>query len=89
MEVSDEASLSCRAYRLDSTLRSRLSETGDFARGERTFGACITCHSLELNRNMTGPSLAEVWNRKSGSLASFPRYSPALKSAGIVWKARQ
>jgi cytochrome c len=29
--------------------------------------------------------LAEVWNRKSGSLASFPRYSPALKLAGIVW----
>src|SRR5215813_4454913 len=39
----------------------------------------------EPNRNMTGPSLAEIWNRKSGSLASFPRYSPALKSAGIVW----
>jgi cytochrome c len=34
---------------------------------------------------MTGPSLAEVWNRKSGSLPSFPRYSPALKSAGIIW----
>jgi cytochrome c len=34
---------------------------------------------------MTGPSLAEIWNRKSGSLASFPRYSPALKSAGILW----
>jgi cytochrome c len=33
----------------------------------------------------TGPSLAEVWNRKSGSLASFARYSPALKSAGIIW----
>jgi cytochrome c len=40
---------------------------------------------LEPNRNMTGPSLAEIWNRNSGSLASFPRYSPALKSAGIVW----
>src|SRR5258708_17943628 len=34
---------------------------------------------------MTGLSLAEIWNRKSGSLASFPRYSPALKSAGIIW----
>jgi cytochrome c len=47
--------------------------------------ACVACHSLEPNRNMTGPSLAEVWNRKSGSLPSFPRYSPALKSAGIIW----
>ena len=34
---------------------------------------------------MTGPSLADVWNRKAGSLASFSRYSPALKSASIVW----
>jgi cytochrome c2 len=49
------------------------------------YRACAACHSLEPNRNMTGPSLAEVWNRKAGSLASFPRYSPALKSAGIIW----
>lgn len=34
---------------------------------------------------MTGPSLADVWNRKAGSLASFSRYSDALKSANIVW----
>jgi cytochrome c len=45
----------------------------------------VACHSLEPNRNMTGPSLAEVWNRKSGSLPSFQRYSPALKSAGVIW----
>lgn len=34
---------------------------------------------------MTGPSLAEVWNRKAGSLPSFPRYSEAMKSSGLVW----
>jgi cytochrome c len=61
------------------------AESGDIAGGERIFRACVACHSLEPNRNMTGPSLAEIWNRKSGSLPSFPRYSPALKSAGIVW----
>ena len=61
------------------------AEPSNTANGERLYRACIACHSLEPNRNMTGPSLAEVWNRKSGSLASFPRYSPALKSAGIVW----
>jgi cytochrome c len=60
-------------------------EPGNAARGERMYRACVACHSLEPNRNMTGPSLAEIWNRRSGSLASFPRYSPALKSAGIVW----
>ena len=61
------------------------AEPGSAARGERMYRACVACHSLEPNRNMTGPSLAEVWNRKAGSLASFPRYSPALKSSGIVW----
>jgi cytochrome c len=62
-----------------------LAQSGDPARGERMYRACAACHSLEPNRNMTGPSLAEVWNRTAGSLASFPRYSAALKSSGIVW----
>ena len=62
-----------------------MAETGNAARGERIYRACVACHSLEPNRNMTGPTLAELWNRKSGSLASFPRYSSVLKSAGIIW----
>jgi cytochrome c len=62
-----------------------MAEQGTAARGERMYRACVACHSLEPNRNMTGPSLAEVWNRKAGSLASFPRYSSALKSSGIIW----
>jgi cytochrome c len=53
--------------------------------GARIFGACAACHSLAPDRNMTGPSLAELWNRKAGTLASFHRYSAALKSSGIVW----
>ena len=61
------------------------AQTGDATRGERMYRACVACHSLEPNRDMTGPSLAEIWNRRSGSLPSFPRYSPALKSAGIIW----
>src|SRR5262245_38563214 len=55
------------------------------ADGERMYRACSPCHSLEPDRNMTGPSLAELWNRQSGGLSSFSRYSPALKSAGIIW----
>jgi cytochrome c len=54
-------------------------------RGQRIFGACAACHSLQANKNMTGPSLSGVWGRKSGALESFPRYSPALKSADVVW----
>src|SRR5262249_6138765 len=53
--------------------------------GQRIFGACAACHSLQPDRNMTGPSLANLWNRKAGSLPSFTRYSPALRSSNIVW----
>jgi len=58
---------------------------GNPAQGQRIFGACAACHSLQPAENMTGPSLAGMWNRKAGSLASFSRYSPALQSANIVW----
>jgi cytochrome c len=58
---------------------------GNSARGQRVFGACATCHSLQPDQNMTGPSLANVWNRRAGSLESFSRYSDALKSANIFW----
>jgi cytochrome c len=34
---------------------------------------------------MTGPSLANLWGRRAGGLASFPRYSAALRSSGITW----
>src|SRR6266567_1046979 len=70
---------------LSTAASSTLAADGNAARGQRAFNACAPCHSLEPQRNMTGPSLAELWNRKAGSLASFSRYSPALKSASIVW----
>ena len=58
---------------------------GNPAQGQRAFGACAACHSLRPDENMTGPSLAGLWNRKAGTLASFSRYSPAMKSADIEW----
>jgi cytochrome c len=58
---------------------------GNAGRGQRVFGACAACHSLQPDQNMTGPSLSEVWDRKAGSIASFSRYSSALKSANIEW----
>src|SRR5262249_61960290 len=58
---------------------------GNAARGQRVFGACAACHSLQPDQSMTGPSLAGLWNRKAGSLASFSRYSSPLQSANIVW----
>lgn len=65
-----------------------LAQPGDPSRGERDFRACAPCHSLEPDRNMTGPSLANLWGRKAGGLASFERYSSALKASGIIWDDR-
>jgi len=62
-----------------------LSADGNAARGQRVFGACAACHSLQPDRNMTGPSLSGLWHRKAGALESFSRYSPALKSSGVIW----
>jgi cytochrome c len=65
-----------------------LAQNGDASRGQRDFRACAPCHSLEPDRNMTGPSLADLWGRKAGSLSSFDRYSDALRASGIIWDDR-
>jgi cytochrome c len=70
---------------LMSVIATPASSAGDAERGAALFRACAPCHSLKPDQNMTGPSLAGLWERKAGSLASFDRYSPALKSSEIVW----
>jgi cytochrome c len=65
-----------------------LAQPGDAIRGQRDFRVCAPCHSLEPERNMRGPSLANLWGRKAGSIRSFDRYSDALKSSGIIWDDR-
>jgi len=64
------------------------AEQGDPSRGAGVFRACAACHSLEPERNMTGPSLAGLWDRKAGALAGFARYSPALKHSRVIWDAQ-
>jgi cytochrome c len=54
----------------------------------RAFGPCAACHSLESGRHMTGPNLADVWGRKAGTAEGFARYSPALKSADVIWNEK-
>ncbi len=61
------------------------ASAGDAETGAALFRQCAPCHSLVPGRNMTGPSLAGLWGRKAGSLPSFERYSPALKSSNVVW----
>ena len=58
---------------------------GNAARGLSLFQACAACHSLQPNRNMTGPSLAGVWGREAGTVENVGRYSAALKNAHVRW----
>jgi cytochrome c len=67
---------------------ARAEAAGDAERGQRAFGQCAACHSLEPGRHLTGPSLARIWKRKAGTIEGFPRYSEALKKSGIVWDER-
>jgi len=73
------------AFLLSASILPSAAVEGDAATGARAFRACAACHSVELNRNMTGPSLGGVSNRKAGGLVSFPRYSQALKQSGVMW----
>jgi cytochrome c len=58
---------------------------GNPQRGAMIYGACASCHSLEQNLQLTGPSLAGIWGKKAASVANFPRYSEALKKRDFVW----
>ncbi len=58
---------------------------GDAQRGAKLFPQCAVCHTLEPGRNLTGPSLANLFGRKAGTVSSFLRYSDALKRSGVVW----
>ncbi len=79
-----QALATCLALSISSSVYAQ--NTGnETSLGTRVFRACGACHSLEKDRNMTGPSLAGIWNRKAGTLASFPRYSDAMKHSGITW----
>src|SRR5579863_3908629 len=85
MSISRQAFAPVAAAALLAALATPAASAGDAQRGAALYRACAPCHSLAPGENMTGPSLAGLWDRKAGSLSSFDRYSPALKSAGLVW----
>ena len=74
--------LGCSAVLL-STLAAHAA--GDPKRGAQVFRQCMACHSVAAGEQMTGPILAQIWNRKAGSVEGFPRYSEPLKRADVVW----
>ncbi len=51
--------------------------------------SCGTCHAAEQGAELRqGPNLATVFGRTAGTLAEYPQYSDALKTAGaggLVW----
>lgn len=58
---------------------------GNPGRGAAIYERCQACHSLERNR--TGPRHCGLLGRSAGSVATFRRYSAALRDSGIVWDA--
>lgn len=60
-----------------------VAKTADAAAGEKTFGKCKSCHSVE-GKNMTGPHLNGVVGRNHGSVPDF-KYSDVMagKSAEV------
>jgi len=61
----------CFALLISSSVFAQ-STGNETSLGARVFRACAACHSLEKDRNMTGPSLAGIWNRKARYASQFP-----------------
>jgi cytochrome c len=60
-----------------------VAATADPAAGEKTFGKCKSCHSVE-GKNMTGPHMNGVVGRARGSVDGFV-YSEAMASKHDPW----
>jgi nitrite reductase (NO-forming) len=65
----------------------KMSAAGDASAGRLVFRKCQACHSIEAGKNMLGPSLSGIIGRKAGTEAGY-NYSPAMKSASIVWNTQ-
>jgi cytochrome c len=71
-----------------SSVGTALAQNGDAAKGERVFGQCKTCHTVDKGgKNGVGPNLAGVFGRKAGTVDGF-KYSEAMTGSGIVWDDR-
>jgi cytochrome c len=61
---------------------------GDAEQGKQVFRKCAACHSIEKGVHRTGPSLANIWGQKAGTVEGFRRYSKALKGSDAVWNEK-
>ena len=67
------------------SLGSGMAHAGDAAKGEKVFKKCKACHVVDSEKNKTGPHLVGIIGREAASVASYKKYSKAMKSSGIVW----
>ena len=64
-------------------LAGTATAAGDATHGQALYQTiCAVCHSIEYNG--VGPAHKGLYGRKAGAQAQYA-YSPALKSANIVW----
>ncbi len=67
---------------------SALAE-GDAAKGKEVFTQCAVCHMVGPGAvTLIGPELNGIVGRKAASIATYPMYSPAMKTLGdlgVVW----
>ncbi len=62
--------------------------SGDVAKGQNVFQACIACHTTtEHGQKTVGPGLYRIFERRAGELTDFT-YSKAMKDAGFHWDAK-
>jgi cytochrome c2 len=61
------------------------ARAADPAAGKTVFNsACSICHSVQPGKNMVGPSLFDIFGRKTSSVPGF-HYSPANQNANLTW----
>jgi cytochrome c len=64
---------------------ARAEEPPDLAHGEKLWGKCRACHTVERGgREKVGPNLSGVFGRPAGAVGTY-NYSPAMRRSGVVW----
>ena len=62
-----------------------LYAAADAAAGEKVFGKCKSCHTVEAGVNRTGPTLFGIVGRMPGAEAGFTGYSDAMNAVETAW----
>jgi len=68
----------------DKTELASMTSEDVIKRGGKVFKLCKTCHTLNVGKHRTGPSLAGLFGRKAGTIEGF-KFTDAMKDSGIVW----